>query len=83
MFGPEKGEWGTRLTTGGRIEEVDEICYLGDVLDCEAGIEKVVRARVVAAWKKWRDMASLITNRCIPLKIRGSVYESCVRSFML
>jgi len=27
-------------------------------------------------------MASLITNRCIPLKIRGSVYESCVRSVM-
>jgi len=28
-------------------------------------------------------MASLITNRSSPLKIRGSVYESCVRSVML
>jgi len=28
-------------------------------------------------------MANLITNRSIPLKIRGSVYESCVRSVML
>jgi len=28
-------------------------------------------------------MASLITNRSIPLKIRGSVFESCVRSVML
>ena len=71
------------ITTGGRIEEVDEICYLGNVLDCEAGIEKAVRARVAVAWKKWRDMASLITNKNIPLKIRGSVYESCVRSVML
>jgi len=34
-------------------------------------------------WKKWREMASLITNRSIPLKIKGSVYESCVRSVML
>jgi len=28
-------------------------------------------------------MASLITNRSIPLKIRGSVYESCVWSVMM
>jgi len=28
-------------------------------------------------------MASLITNRSIPLKIRESVDESCVRSVML
>jgi hypothetical protein len=42
-----------------------------------------VRARVAAAWKKWREMASLLKNRHIPLKIRGSVYESCIRSVML
>jgi len=42
-----------------------------------------VRARVAAAWKEWRAMASLITNRSIPFKIRGSVHESCVRSVML
>jgi len=28
-------------------------------------------------------MSSLITNRSIPLKISGRVYESCVRSVML
>jgi len=42
-----------------------------------------VRARVAAAWKIWRKMASLITIRSIPLKIRDSVYKSCVRSVML
>ena len=71
------------ITTGGRIEEVDEFCYLGNVLDCEAGVEKAVRARVAAAWTKWREMASLLINRSIPLKVRASVYESCVRSVML
>jgi len=35
--------------TGGRIEEVDEFCYLGNVLDCEVGLESAVRARVAAA----------------------------------
>jgi len=42
-----------------------------------------VRARVAAAWTKWREMASLITNRSISLNIGGSVHESCIRSVML
>jgi len=33
--------------------------------------------------EKCREMVSLITNRSIPLKVRGSVYESCIRSVML
>jgi len=37
------------ITTGGRIEEVDEFCYLGNVLDCEAGLERAVIARVAEA----------------------------------
>jgi len=28
-------------------------------------------------------MVSLITNISIPLKVRGSIYDSCVRSVML
>ena len=78
----EVAEGGLR-TKDGKIEEVTEFCYLGVVLDCEAGVERAVRTRVSAAWKKWREMASLLKNRHIPLKIRGSVYESCVRSVML
>ena len=39
--------------------------------------------RVGTAWKKWRDMAGMLTDRRTPLKIRGSAYESCVRSVML
>ena len=27
------------MTLGGQIEEVQEFCYLGDVLDCEAKVE--------------------------------------------
>jgi len=42
------------ITTGGRIEEVNEFRYLGNVLDCEAGLERAMRARVAAAWKKCR-----------------------------
>jgi len=45
--------------------------------------ERAVRVKVAAAWKKWREITSLITNRSMPLKVRGSVYQSCVRSVIL
>ena len=34
------------------------------------GCESAVRARVAAAWKKWREIASLLVNRKIPLECR-------------
>ena len=65
------------------MEEVENFCYLGDVFDCEAGVERAVRQRVAAAWRQWREMASLLTNRGIPLKSRAGVYEACIRSVLL
>jgi len=40
-------------------------------------------AKAWTKWKQWREMASLVSNRSIALKIRGSVHESCVRSVIL
>ena len=42
-----------------------------------------MRARVSAAWKKWMVVASLLTDKKIPQKKRGSVYEGCIRSVTL
>ena len=53
------------------------------MLDCEAGVEREVRARVSAEWKEWKDMAGLLTDKRIPLRIQGSVYDSCIRSVVL
>ena len=61
------------------MEGVEQFCYLGDVLDCEAGVERAVRARVTAAWRRWREIASLLVNCNIGLRTRGKVYETCVR----
>jgi len=41
----EKGK--DAITLGEHIKKVQELCYLGDVLDCEAGVERAVSA----AWK--------------------------------
>ena len=52
------------------IAEVKEFCYLGDLLDCEGGVDRSMRMRVAAAWRKWREILSLLINRGIPLRQR-------------
>ena len=66
----------------GTIEEVEEFCYLGDMLDSEGGAERAVRHRISIAWFKWRELSSLLSNRAIPLKHRARAYNACIRSTM-
>ena len=49
---------------GGVVGVVTQFCYLGDVLDSEGGAEKAVRARVAAAWGKWRENSGQLLNKC-------------------
>ena len=39
-------------TEGETVEEVREFCYLGDLLDTEGSVERAVRMRVAAAWRR-------------------------------
>ena len=63
--------------------EEKQFCYLGDVLECGGGSERAIRARVGAAWGKWKKIASLLVNRGIPPHHCGKVYEACISSVML
>ena len=47
---------------GGVVGEVKQFCYLRDVLECGGGSERAIRARVWAAWGKWKKIASLLVN---------------------
>ena len=53
---------------GGRIEVVNHFSYLGDTIDCDAGVERSVRCREATAWKNWKEIASLLVNINISLK---------------
>lgn len=37
-------------------------------MDYEAGMERALRARGAAPWRKWREVASLLVKKSIPLK---------------
>ena len=62
------------MVDGEKIEEVEQFCYLGDVIDCEAVVKRTVRTSVMKVWLRWRKMKSFLMNQGIPLKTRGGVY---------
>ena len=62
---------------------IDEFCYLGEMMTCGLEAEDTVRARTTTAWKKWRELASLLVNNKIPLKSRVKIYNACIRPVLL
>ena len=45
-------------------------------------VERSVITRVIA-WRKFRELLSLLTSRVLSLQVRGRLYEAYVRSVML
>ena len=43
--------------------------YLVDIITEEGGSEEAVRARVSAAWGKWRDLSGVISDKKMPRKL--------------
>ena len=58
-------------------------CYLGDILDGGGGAEAAVTARVRRGWQKFRELAPFLASRAPSLRLKGRVYEACVRSSMI
>ena len=58
-------------------------CYLGDRLDASGGSEAAVTARTRIGWIKFRECGELLYGRKFLLKMKGRIYQSCIRSAML
>ena len=65
------------------FERVGKFCYLGDTINANGGAESASVARTRCAWQKFRELSPILTGKHISLKIKGRVYETCVRSTML
>ena len=48
---------------GPTLRQVNIFKYLGFTVSEEGGSEKEVRARVSAAWDKWRDLSGIISDK--------------------
>ena len=57
--------------------------YLGDTLGRCGGCSYAVSARIISSWRAFRELLPILTNRAIRLKLRGNVFNSCVRKVLL
>ena len=65
------------------VETVKGFCYLGNRLNASGGCETAVTSRVRIGWMKFRECGELLRGRRFSLRMKGMVYQSCVRSAML
>ena len=65
------------------LENVDRFCYLGDMLSAGGGCMAAATARTRSAWGKFHEHVPLLTARALPMKLKGRLFSSNVRSSML
>ena len=70
------------MVNGETYECVKSFCYLGDILDGDAGADLAPTIRIRNGWMMFRELLSFLTSRAPPLEMKGRVYASCVRSSM-
>ena len=58
-------------------------CYLGNRLNASGGSEAAVTARTRIGWIKLRECRELLYGRKFLLKMKETIYQSCIRSAML
>jgi len=65
------------------LELVYKFCYLVGMLSVDGDADAAVETRIRIGWNKFRQLVPLLTNKDVPLIMRGRLYSSCVRSSML
>ena len=68
---------------GTKLKQVDKFKYLGITMSKKGGSEDAVRARISAAWTKWKDFTAVIYDKRIPRRLKMKVYETVIRPVML
>ena len=65
------------------LRQVNKFKYLGVTISEEGGSEEAVRARVSAAWGKWRDISGVISDKNMPRKLKIKLYTTVIRPVLL
>ena len=64
-------------------QAVNKFKYLDVTISEEGGSEEAVRARVSAAWSKWRDLSGVISDKNMPRKLKIKLYMTVIRPVLL
>ena len=84
MFSNRRGTKGNiKDNQGTSLRQVNKFKYFGVNITEEGGSEEAVRARVSAAWGKWRDLSGVISDKKMPRKLKIKVYMTVIRPVLL
>ena len=65
------------------LRQVNKFKYIGVAISEKGGSEEAVRARVSAAWGKWRDLSGVIGDKKMPRKLKFKLYMTVIRPVLL
>ena len=68
---------------GTSLRQVNKFKYLGVTISEEGGSEEAVRARVSAAWDKWRDISGVVSDKNMLRKLKIKLYMTVSRRVLL
>lgn len=74
---------GTIIIDNEELKKTEEFRYLGSVISYDGNITSDVRARINAAWLKWRQVTGVLCDRRIPDRLKGKFYKMVVRPVAL
>ena len=62
------------------IQALPTFQYLGNAIGESGGCVDATRAHITAAWKGFRQLLKIITNRGILLRNRANIFSSCIKN---
>jgi len=65
------------------FEAVEKFCYLGDMLSAGGGADTAITTRTSCGWKKFWELAPILTNRKVKLEVKRKLYLGCVRPIIM
>jgi hypothetical protein len=65
------------------IPSVDQFKYLGSIFNSDASSQQDILHRIALASSTFQGMCRIWENKRITLRVKGNIYNSCVRSVLL
>jgi len=69
---------GTIAIDATQLKKTSDFKYFGSTITADGDLTPKVRARVKAAWLKWRQVISVLCDRRMPTRLKTKIYRSVV-----
>ena len=56
---------------------------MGSTLNQEGGCEADVESRIKAVWGKWREVAGVVCDKKMPIRLKVKIYSTVVRPVLM